>query len=151
MTASLRILAGTAALLPAIALSGALLGGCHARQVDDGDAGAKQGASDEKGLPADPTEGPPAETERAEMGVVARPEALLRPGAVRQIEQSLIKKGYLKEEVHQEIDPATQAALMRFQKDAGVAATGFPDALTLKKLGLDPKEVYASPSGDPAQ
>jgi len=148
MTATLRIRA--AALLPAFALAGALLGGCHARQVE-GDTGAKQGASDEKGLPADPTKGPLPETERAEIGVVARPEALLRPGAVRQLEQALIKKGYLKEEAQQEIDPATQAALMRFQKDAGMAATGFPDALTLKKLGLDPKEVYASRSGTPAQ
>jgi peptidoglycan hydrolase-like protein with peptidoglycan-binding domain len=145
MTVSLSIRAAAAALL---VLAGALLGGCHARQVAEGGAEANAGASDEKGLPQDPTtKGPPAETERAELDVVARPEALLRPGAVRQIEQALIKKGYLKVEVEQEIDPATQTALMRFQKDAGMAATGFPDALTLKKLGLDPDQVYASPSG----
>jgi hypothetical protein len=40
------------------------------------------------------------------------------------------------------LDDAASAALRRFQADEGLAATGFPDRETLRRLGLSPAEVY---------
>jgi hypothetical protein len=38
-------------------------------------------------------------------------------------------------------DSPTQLALLRYQKSAGLPATGLPDYETLRRLGLDPREI----------
>jgi peptidoglycan hydrolase-like protein with peptidoglycan-binding domain len=60
---------------------------------------------------------------------------------MRKIQAALAGKG---ERVSQtgKLDAATQAALKRFQTSQNQPATGFPDFDTLKRLGLDAKELY---------
>jgi peptidoglycan hydrolase-like protein with peptidoglycan-binding domain len=41
-----------------------------------------------------------------------------------------------------ELDDKTQAALKAFQKKNDQPATGLPDFDTLRRLGLDPKDIY---------
>jgi hypothetical protein len=42
----------------------------------------------------------------------------------------------------EELDGRVSAALRTLQRQEGLAATGFPDRETLRKLGLDPSDVY---------
>ena len=80
---------------------------------------------------------------------VQAPEDLLRPGAVHSIDQALMEKGYLSPNSRQTLDPPTRDALARFQRDNGLAATGFPDAETLRKLGFSPDKIYLPPQSIP--
>jgi hypothetical protein len=73
--------------------------------------------------------------------IAASPEGLMNPGSIRRIQAALRTKGYLEAESG-ELDDATAAALRRFQADEGIAATGAPDRETLRRLGVDPNEVY---------
>ncbi|MFL5260842.1 MAG: peptidoglycan-binding domain-containing protein [Anaeromyxobacteraceae bacterium] len=73
--------------------------------------------------------------------VAASPEGLMNPGAIRRIQAALRTKGYLEAESG-DLDDPTAAALRRFQADEGIAATGAPDRETLRRLGVDPNEVY---------
>ena len=41
-------------------------------------------------------------------------------------------------------DGDTQAALRRFQRERGLPSTGIPDDATVRKLGLDPRDVFKS-------
>jgi peptidoglycan hydrolase-like protein with peptidoglycan-binding domain len=88
--------------------------------------------SEEKGVP--PAEGRPR--------VPASPEALLAEGAIGRIQRSLAGRGLLGKHVDGELDPPTSAALRKFQQSEGLAATGFPDRETLRRLGIDPEEAY---------
>jgi hypothetical protein len=87
---------------------------------------------EEKGVP--PREGRPR--------VPASPEALLAEGAVSEIQRALARRGLLGRHAEGELDDATAAALRRFQKEEGLAQTGFPDRETLRRLGVDPEGAY---------
>jgi hypothetical protein len=72
------------------------------------------------------------------------PLPLLQPGAAKKIQERLAKEGLLKEKhASGELDGPTNAALTRFQRKQKLPATGYPDDATIRKLGLDPKEVFA--------
>jgi peptidoglycan hydrolase-like protein with peptidoglycan-binding domain len=86
----------------------------------------------EKGVP--PKEGRPR--------VPAAPEALLAEGAVGRIQDALAARGLLGKHQRGELDAPTSAAIQRFQKEEGLAKTGFPDRETLRRLGIDPEEAY---------
>jgi peptidoglycan hydrolase-like protein with peptidoglycan-binding domain len=76
-------------------------------------------------------------------GFVAQsPADVFRAGAIQAIEQALIEKGYLNPRRDQTIPPETTEAIVRFQRDSKVPATGFPDSDTLRLLGFDPDAVY---------
>ncbi|HEX9050769.1 MAG TPA: peptidoglycan-binding domain-containing protein [Anaeromyxobacter sp.] len=75
--------------------------------------------------------------------VPASPKALLAEGEIAKLQEALARHGYLAPERRAgALDPPTTAAIRRFQRDEGLAETGFPDRLTLQKLGLDPEEAY---------
>jgi hypothetical protein len=91
--------------------------------------------------------GPRERTDGAGPPVPATPGGLLAPGGARRIKLALAERGLLGQERvgrqgGDELDEATSAALRRFQRDEGLAATGFPDRETLRRLGLEPADVY---------
>jgi hypothetical protein len=61
-----------------------------------------------------------------------------QPDAQRslEIQQALAREGYLTSTPSGKWDAATSDAFARYQKSKGRAATGKPDALSLKDLGL---------------
>ena len=74
--------------------------------------------------------------------LAASPSELMQAGAQKKISQALKGKGFA------DRDDLTgeqlSAALRKFQRSEGLAATGFADHETLLRLGLDPKEVDTS-------
>jgi hypothetical protein len=122
----------------ALAVVAALAACSRTRKVDrpaEEPTAAKPEAPDrpaEKGVP--PAEGRPR--------VPASPEALLAEGAVGDLQRALADRGLLGKHQRGELDPPTSAALQRFQKEEGLAATGFPDRETLRRLGIDPEKAY---------
>ena len=70
----------------------------------------------------------------------------------REIQDALHRAGYLPGTPSGKWDAATSAAFAKYQQDHGRKATGKPDALSLKELGLGPKYdnlVTPSPSTGP--
>jgi hypothetical protein len=65
--------------------------------------------------------------------------------SAEQIRTELEKRGYEPSSTGK-IDARTQRALAKFQEDEGLAATGFPDTLTLKRLRLNPERVLKKKS-----
>lgn len=61
------------------------------------------------------------------------------PERIREIQQALIREGYLEGEPTGKWDAATAAAMRRLQKDNGRPQTGKSDALSLIALGLGPE------------
>jgi hypothetical protein len=63
-----------------------------------------------------------------------RPE----PERVQEIQQALVKTGYLNAEPNGRWDDQTRGAMRRYQADNGFPVTGLPEAKSLMKLGLGP-------------
>lgn len=74
--------------------------------------------------------------------IPAAPQALLGEEVVAELQRALGARGLLRGHREGELDEATSAAIQRFQRDRGLAATGFPDRETLKDLGIDPEHAY---------
>jgi peptidoglycan hydrolase-like protein with peptidoglycan-binding domain len=97
------------------------------------EAAAKKGETPaQKGIPP----------EGARPRVPASPKALLAEGQIAKIQDALAARGYLERHRAGELDDATTKAIRTFQRDEALAETGFPDRLTLQKLGLDPEDAY---------
>lgn len=66
--------------------------------------------------------------------------ARLQPSSDRitEIQQALIREGYLKQEATGKWDGATRSAMSQYQQANGFASTGLPDSKSLMKLGLGP-------------
>jgi peptidoglycan hydrolase-like protein with peptidoglycan-binding domain len=79
---------------------------------------------------------------RGRPAVPAAPEGLLAPGAVGELQAALADRGYLKTHSKGELDEPTSAAVERFQRDEGLAATGMPDRETLRRLGISAEKAY---------
>ncbi|HEX9401992.1 MAG TPA: peptidoglycan-binding domain-containing protein [Anaeromyxobacter sp.] len=58
------------------------------------------------------------------------------------MQRALASRGLLHAHRDGALDASTSAALQKFQRDEGLAATGFPDRETLRRLGIDPEEAY---------
>jgi peptidoglycan hydrolase-like protein with peptidoglycan-binding domain len=69
---------------------------------------------------------------------------------VEEIQQALIRTGYLKEEPTGKWDDATREAMRRYQGDNAFPASGLPESKTLMKLGLGPHPLPedADPADD---
>lgn len=102
---------------------------------------------------ATPPEGKPAKATTAEQGggippragrppVPASPEALLGPREIAEVQRALAERGLLRGHAEGQLDAPTAAALQRFQRQEGLAATGFPDRDTVRRLGIDPEQAY---------
>jgi peptidoglycan hydrolase-like protein with peptidoglycan-binding domain len=131
------------ALLVALALGAAC---AHAKTTDQGSekqaeetekagqkeaqprAGGKQGSTLHPGNPD-------------AVPVATAPDALLAPGAEREIRERLISGGFLAADADKS-NGATRAAIRKFQKAQDLPATGVPDAETVKRLGLDPDKTF---------
>ena len=74
----------------------------------------------------------------------------MQPERVEEIQQALIRVGYLKEEPTGKWDDPTLEATRRYQEDNGFSTTGLPEAKTLMKLGLGPHPLPedADPASD---
>jgi peptidoglycan hydrolase-like protein with peptidoglycan-binding domain len=66
---------------------------------------------------------------------------------VTEIQEALIKLGYLEGPASTQYDDKTVAAMKQFQADNKLSETGHPSAHTLKKLGVSKrnKDGYAVP------
>jgi peptidoglycan hydrolase-like protein with peptidoglycan-binding domain len=60
----------------------------------------------------------------------------LQPDRVQEIQQALIREGYLQGDPSGQWDSRTREAMLRYQTDHGFPATGLPEAKSLMKLGL---------------
>lgn len=77
--------------------------------------------------------------------LVTSPTGLLRPDAVKRIQERLHAQGFLPEQARSgKLDEATRKALRELQEKHNLPATGAPDDLTLEKLGLDPTQLTRS-------
>jgi peptidoglycan hydrolase-like protein with peptidoglycan-binding domain len=66
------------------------------------------------------------------------PEGLLKPGAEQKIHDKLSAGGFVKEDAND----STEAALRRFQAAHDLPATGVPDHETVRRLGLNPDDLF---------
>lgn len=62
----------------------------------------------------------------------------IEPARAREIQQALIREHYLNGEATGNWDPATEAAMQKYQADQGWQTKLMPDSRALKKLGLGP-------------
>ena len=60
----------------------------------------------------------------------------LQPERVQEIQQALIREGYLQGDANGQWDSRTHDAMLRYQTMHGFPPTGLPEAKSLMKLGL---------------
>jgi hypothetical protein len=66
------------------------------------------------------------------------PEGLLAPGAEQKIHEKLSAGGFMKDDAN----ASTGTALRRFQAAHDLPSTGVPDHETVRRLGLNPDELF---------
>jgi hypothetical protein len=145
------------------------INGCgHAHGVEHPDQNAAAGeaaSSGGKGPNAKPPSDHPARVSRAEeesAGVADTATAakkkdddpssvpvstshagLLASDAAKKIQERLVTLGFLDADKKSgAIDDPTGAALRKFQKSRDLAATGTPDQETVRRLDLDPRQIF---------
>jgi len=79
------------------------------------------------------------QTDPGHPDLATSPGQLMAPGSADAIAAALRKRGFLAADASSSKD--LEKALRAFQESQGLAATGFPDHATLRKLGIDPKTV----------
>jgi murein L,D-transpeptidase YcbB/YkuD len=79
--------------------------------------------------------------------VSSRPAPGISTERATEIQNALIKAGYLEGPASGQYDESTIDAMKQFQARSGMPATGIPSALALKKLGVSkrPNDGYAVP------
>jgi len=63
---------------------------------------------------------------------------------VKLIQEKLSQNGDLHGDVTSELDENTHDALSKFQHRHDLPATGSPDDATVRKLGLEPEDIFRS-------
>jgi hypothetical protein len=81
-------------------------------------------------------------TEPGHPPLAAAPGVLLQPGATDALAERLRARGLLAPNASTSAELAK--ALRAFQKSEGLAETGFPDRETVRRLGLDPRDIDAT-------
>lgn len=109
-----------------------VLAACHAHQT------AAQNGTEAKQSLEKPPNTPQVSSARP---VRTTPGGMLDAEAMKRIQSKLSGKGFKVAQSGQ-LDQATEAAIRKFQAHEHIASTGLPDFDTLRRLGLDPKEVY---------
>ncbi len=90
----------------------------------------------------------------AALPLATSPAALFEPGAVEALQRALIDRGYLSSGASSggapsgKLDGPTDKALRSFQEDSSLPATGVPDDLTVRKLGLDVSDIFKAAPAD---
>lgn len=147
-------------LLVTFAASAAILGGgglacTHSHAVGDTQAATPADASSGKAAKhegasgvgrshhREANESTPSHPRADAPPLATSPAGLLKPEAVAAIQEKLVSRGRLaKSEESGKLDQPTHAALRTFQGENNLPATGMPDDLTIKKLGLRPDQVF---------
>jgi hypothetical protein len=112
----------------ALAAAGLVLIGCYARTVAE---------------PPRPPEVEDPRTDVTGIPVAVSPGGLMKPGAERAIQHTLIERGLLPaDHLTGRLDQPTQQALRVFQTRAGLPATGLPGYTTVEALGLDLDAIF---------
>jgi peptidoglycan hydrolase-like protein with peptidoglycan-binding domain len=129
-----------------LALVVAIAGGCgHAKTTDAQREKAEaetEEAAPEKAPAKKEKSGAPAKKQDPEaVPVAGSPEGLLAPGADEEIREKLAAGGYLKDGSDGK-PGSTREGIRRFQKANDLPATGTPDHMTVRKLGLDPDRMF---------
>jgi hypothetical protein len=104
---------------------------------------SKQAAEEAPRLPKASAATP--ETEPGHPPLAAAPGVMLKPGATDSLAEQLRARGLLAPDASTSAELAR--ALRAFQKSEGLAETGFPDRETVRRLGLDPKDIDATLEG----
>ena len=86
------------------------------------------------------------QTDPGHPALASSPGQLMAPGASDTIAQALRERGFLATD--DSSSKGLEKALRGFQESQGLAATGFPDHETLKKLGIDPRTVDTTLAAD---
>ena len=68
-------------------------------------------------------------------------QSTFKSGGVQKMQEALKEKGY-EVDATGTFDEPTKDALISFQKGEGLAETGLPDRETVRRLGIDPNELY---------
>ncbi len=112
------------------------LGCAHAKQVET--------PADAKPQPVQPAASHPLPPPPpGHPALSTSPAGTFEPGAVRHVQHALRARGFRAPE-NGALDAATQTQIAGFQKSQSLPDTGFPDDLTLRKLGLDPAALHRS-------
>ena len=109
-------------------VAGLLLAGCHAHQI--GETKKESMASAPKGQQVS-----------SERPVRTTPGSMLDEKAMQKLQEALNHHGE-KVKISGILDDQTQAALKRFQRKNSQPGTGLPDYDSIRRLGLDPKDIY---------
>jgi hypothetical protein len=123
------------ATLRALFVVTALAACSHAKKTDKGTPEKEPEPEVEKREPTRQRAPEPA-SKPDDVPVSTTPGGLLAPGADDKIRDKLAAAGFAAE------GKSTKEALRRFQKDNDLPATGIPDHETVKKLGLDPNDIF---------
>lgn len=115
------------------------LGCAHTDQT--GSAKTRDGSEQPQDVaaPARPTRVVTPKVEAGHPPLAASPDELMRPNAVAKISKALAAKHFLSTDEPSPIEFLD--AVKAFQRNEGLAATGFPDHETLMRLGINPKDV----------
>ncbi|HEY2731280.1 MAG TPA: peptidoglycan-binding domain-containing protein [Polyangia bacterium] len=141
----------TTRLASAICLAAAAVACGHARSVGTADTARADDRKTEPVAAAARTKRSSAQRSRDDeesggkegVPLPTSPSGLLKPGALKMIQQRLSSAGALSEERQTgELDVETRSALRRFQEANGLPATGDPDGATVGKLGLKANDVF---------
>jgi putative peptidoglycan binding protein len=122
-----------------LALALIALAGCsHAKTTDQGKPakGAEPEAETAKKREPARQRAPEPASKPEDVPVSTSPAGLLAPGADDKIRDKLAAAGFAAK------GKSTDEALRRFQRANDLPATGIPDHETVKKLGLDPNDIF---------
>lgn len=138
---------------PIVVIATALVTACaHTKSTDQGAGSNDQdgGTEEAKATKPEPKSsgsreaGEPGGGKRSGVPLATAPEALLAPGAEKKIRERLVAGGFLARDA--ESDAATREGLRRFQRAKDLPATGVADQETVRRLGLDPDEIFRKAS-----
>ena len=132
-----------------VAIAVALACGCgHAKSTDKGTSEAPPQEEAKQAKPRAASEGHAKQHGDAHAGkrddvpVSTTPGGLLAPGAEDKIRERLAADGFLPGD-GKSSEAAQREGLKRFQRAKDLPATGVPDHETVKRLGLDPNQIFS--------
>jgi hypothetical protein len=138
-----------------------LAGACHPHTVatpaTDRDARAQAQKSPsgpkrpkpEAAAKTDDDKAKPRDEGTADTPIPRNPAAALEHGQLKEIQRRLAQRKLLGEHEEGNLDEPTRVALRRLQKAEDLPETGLPDHETVRKLGLDPDQVFAKRREEP--
>jgi hypothetical protein len=117
----------------------AFVGCAHAKTTEPAEPeAAEKPSSTEEAPRTGKLRVPPTGEQPKTTPLAQAPEGLRKPGAEQKIHDKLSAEGFMKEDAN----ASTEAALRRFQAAHDLPATGAPDHETVRRLGLNPDDLF---------